>query len=80
MALVNMLTHIYKNKYLYPTPDAEHRGILLIKKLHSISPDFSINLFSKGSKITINALKLLSFDLGLQSDGLIIIAAVHLYN
>jgi len=31
MTLKNMLTHKSKNTYLYATPDAEHRGILLIK-------------------------------------------------
>jgi len=31
-----MLTHKSKNTYLYATPDAEHRGILLIKDYNSI--------------------------------------------
>ena len=32
MTLVNMFTHKYKNTYLYATPEAEPRGILLIKE------------------------------------------------
>ncbi len=32
MALMNMLTHKTKITYLYATPDAERRGILLIKE------------------------------------------------
>lgn len=31
MTLVDMLTHINKYTYLYATPEAEPRGILLIK-------------------------------------------------
>jgi hypothetical protein len=33
IALMNMFTHNTKNTYLYATPDAERRGILLIKIL-----------------------------------------------
>jgi len=31
MTLMNMFTHIHKVTYLYATPEAEPRGILLIK-------------------------------------------------
>jgi len=31
MTFVNMFTHVHKYKYLYATPEAEPRGILLIK-------------------------------------------------
>jgi len=33
MTFVNMFTHVHKYKYLYATPEAEPRGILLIKIL-----------------------------------------------
>ncbi len=40
MTLMNMFTHIHKVTYLYATPEAEPRGILLIKtqiyKVYSI--------------------------------------------
>jgi len=31
VALMDMLTHIHKSTYAYATPEAEPRGILLIK-------------------------------------------------
>ena len=33
MTLVNMITHIRKDKYRYTTPEEEPRGILLIKSI-----------------------------------------------
>lgn len=37
MAFMNMFTHKNKSKYIYATPEAEPRGILLIKYLTSIT-------------------------------------------
>jgi len=41
MTLMDMLTHIHKTTYLYATPEAEPRGILLIKFIKKVMKIYS---------------------------------------